>query len=445
MARRRNDIERYLSGEMTPSEMHALEREAMNDPFLAEALEGIDETGKDSFLFDLKQLNNSVRQRTSLSKPKMISMWNWSIGIAAGLIILALSSVYVISIINNDKKRELLAERKETQEQPKSAPIIKSDSADVAPASEEKKLAEKLKEEPVKIKDKKPVVIQPKENPIASNSEQKPSTTTTEPVAVGPQLEAEAPVAKSEVADLDLADKTQGEAAKDDVSTTRKEATRSADKKSLAAPMTRRSGTSRVNLARGKVTSAEDNSALPGVNVVIKGTSVGTITDLEGNFQIELPNEETTLVFSFIGLESVETEANASESLNVMMTTDQSQLSEVVVAGYDEPQRSDIETFEMAQPEGGKKAFKRYLENKIEYPIQAIQNKIEGKVTIEFFVEIDGQLKDFKVLKGLGYGCDDEVIRAVKSGPRWSPSKRNSQPKKDKIRLRYRFDLRDKK
>jgi TonB family protein len=128
-----------------------------------------------------------------------------------------------------------------------------------------------------------------------------------------------------------------------------------------------------------------------------------------------------------------------------MMTTDQSQLSEVVVAGYDEPQRSDIETFELAQPEGGKKAFKRYLENKIEYPIQAIQNKIEGKVTIEFFVEIDGQLKDFKVLKGLGYGCDDEVIRAVKSGPRWSPSKRNSQPKKDKIRLRYRFDLRDKK
>jgi TonB family protein len=444
MARRRNDIERYLSGEMTPSEMHALEREAMNDPFLAEALEGIDETGKDSFLFDLKQLNNSVRQRTSLSKPKMISMWNWSIGIAAGLIILALSSVYIISIINNDKKRELLAEKKETTEQPASAPVIKSDSANVTPASEEKKPVEKLKEEAAKVKETKPLVTPSKENPIASNTEKPPSTTTTEPVAVASQPEPEGPSAKSVVLDRDLAARSEGEAAKDDV-TARNEAVRAADKKSAAAPMTRRSKTSSVNLARGKVTSAEDNTALPGVNVVIKGTSVGTITDLDGNFQIELPNEETTLVFSFIGLESVETEANASESLNVMMTTDQSQLSEVVVTGYDETQRSDIETFEMAQPEGGKKAFKRYLENKIEYPIQAIQNKIEGKVTIEFFVEIDGQLKDFKVLKGLGYGCDDEVIRAVKSGPRWSPSKRNSQPKKDKIRLRYRFDLRDKK
>jgi TonB family protein len=449
MARRRNDIERYLSGEMTPSEMHALEREAMNDPFLAEALEGIDETGKDSFLFDLKQLNNSVRQRTSLRKPKMISMWNWSIGIAAGLIILALSSVYIISIINSDKKRELLAEKKETTE-PKTAPIIKTDSVSSASGDEEKKPDSKPDVKPAKIKDNKPVVTPPTENPIATNSSEKPSsaekpsTTTTEPVAIASQPEAETPAAKTAEADNDLAVKSDGGAAKDDIAAS-KGATRAADKKSLAAPMTRRSGTSRVYSAHGKVTSAEDNSALPGVNVVIKGTSVGTITDLEGNFQIELPNEETTLVFSFIGLESVETEANASESLNVMMTTDQSQLSEVVVAGYDEPQRSDIETFEMAQPEGGKKAFKRYLENKIEYPIQAIQNKIEGKVTIEFFVEIDGQLKDFKVLKGLGYGCDDEVIRAVKSGPRWSPSKRNSQPKKDKIRLRYRFDLGDKK
>jgi TonB family protein len=444
MARHKNDIERYLNGEMTPSEMHALEREAMNDPFLAEALEGIDETGKDSFLFDLKQLHNSVRQRTSLRKPKMISMWNWSIGIAAGLIILALSSVYIISIINNDKKRELLAEKKDTTPAPSnpSGPV-KEDSAKIADTVTEKKPDEtpttlKRKDTPIK----EPLIADSKKPQTTSTEQQKPDVSASGAVAPASQPETEIPVAKSPVVGEEVAAKSEVAEAKDDVAA-RKEVSR--DKKSLAAPMTRSSAATRAYQAHGKVMSAEDNSALPGVNVVIKGTSVGTITDIDGNFQIALPNEETTLVFSFIGLESIETEASATESLNVMMTTDQSQLSEVVVTAYDDNQRSGIETFEMAQPEGGKKAFKRYLENKIEYPIQAIQNKIEGKVTIEFFVEIDGQLKDFKVLKGLGYGCDDEVIRVVKNGPRWSPSKRNSQPKKDKIRLRYRFDLRDKK
>jgi TonB family protein len=443
MARHKNDIERYLRGEMTSAEMHALEREALNDPFLAEALEGVDQTGKDSFLFDLKQLSNSVRQRTSLRKPKMISMWNWSIGIAAGLIILALSSVYVITIINSNKQRELLSEKKEV------APTDTTPSTTMLKDSSTEKnlIAENAptKSAEDKVSKSKSQSSELKQNPVASSAPQEPTLPSSGPVAPATQPEAESLPSKPTTPDETVESTSELAEARDDQAR-KKEASGIADKKSVAAPTAvQRSTSSTVHLARGKVTSAEDNSALPGVNVVIKGTSVGTITDVEGNFQIALPTEETTLVFSFIGLESVETEANSSESLNVMMTTDQSQLSEVVVAGYDDTQRTTIETFEMAQPEGGKRAFKRYLEQKIEYPIQAIENKIEGKVTIEFFVEIDGQLKDFKVLKGLGYGCDDEVIRAVKNGPRWSPSKRNAQPKKDKIRLRYRFDLRSKK
>ena len=52
----------------------------------------------------------------------------------------------------------------------------------------------------------------------------------------------------------------------------------------------------------GRVTSSDDGSAIPGVNVILKGTSTGTITDFDGNYRLEVPEAGGTLVFSFIGL-----------------------------------------------------------------------------------------------------------------------------------------------
>ena len=57
MRNRKSDIEKYLRGELSPAEMHALEKEALKDPFLAEALEGVEQTGADNFLYDLHGIN----------------------------------------------------------------------------------------------------------------------------------------------------------------------------------------------------------------------------------------------------------------------------------------------------------------------------------------------------------------------------------------------------
>ena len=56
----------------------------------------------------------------------------------------------------------------------------------------------------------------------------------------------------------------------------------------------------------GRVTSTEDGSPIPGVNVLLKGTSTGTATDADGNFSLSIPASGGALVFSFIGLESKE-------------------------------------------------------------------------------------------------------------------------------------------
>jgi len=57
-------------------------------------------------------------------------------------------------------------------------------------------------------------------------------------------------------------------------------------------------------IVSGKVTSAEDGSAVPGVNIVVKGTTTGSVTYFDGNFKICVPGGATTLVYSFIGLDT---------------------------------------------------------------------------------------------------------------------------------------------
>ncbi len=81
----------------------------------------------------------------------------------------------------------------------------------------------------------------------------------------------------------------------------------------------------------GKITSSEDGSTLPGVNVVLKGTTNGTISDADGNFQLNVPSEGGTLVFSFVGLQTQEVEIGSSSIIDLAMSADVTQLSEVVV------------------------------------------------------------------------------------------------------------------
>ena len=91
------------------------------------------------------------------------------------------------------------------------------------------------------------------------------------------------------------------------------------------------------NTISGVVTSAEDGTALPGVNVILKGTTQGTVTDIEGNYRLSTDQEDGTLSFSFIGLQSKEIDINGQSEINVTLAEDVGQLSEVVVTALNIP------------------------------------------------------------------------------------------------------------
>jgi TonB-linked SusC/RagA family outer membrane protein len=81
----------------------------------------------------------------------------------------------------------------------------------------------------------------------------------------------------------------------------------------------------------GQVTSSEDAAPLPGVNILVKGTTDGTISDANGNYSINVPNLEATLIFSFVGYKAEEIALGGRTAVSVALASDAKQLSEVVV------------------------------------------------------------------------------------------------------------------
>lgn len=77
-------------------------------------------------------------------------------------------------------------------------------------------------------------------------------------------------------------------------------------------------------------------------------------------------------------------------------------------------------------PEGMQKMMKFISENR-KYPAEAKAKDIHGKVIVAFVVERDGSLSDVKIRRGIGYGCDEEAIRLIKSMPKWTPGKQNGK------------------
>ncbi|MCG8305750.1 MAG: TonB-dependent receptor [Cytophagales bacterium] len=84
----------------------------------------------------------------------------------------------------------------------------------------------------------------------------------------------------------------------------------------------------------GKVISSEDNEGLPGVNVMIKGTSVGTVTGIDGTYKIGVPDEEAVLVFSSVGFLKEEVQVGTMSVIDISLVPDIKALEEIVVVGY---------------------------------------------------------------------------------------------------------------
>ncbi|NJN27856.1 MAG: TonB-dependent receptor [Cyclobacteriaceae bacterium] len=151
----------------------------------------------------------------------------------------------------------------------------------------------------------------------------------------------------------------------------------------------------------GRVTSMEDTEGLPGVNVMIKGTSLGTVTDVNGDYSIEAPSDESVLVFSSVGYNSEEIVVGSRSVIDLVMVQDITALEELVVIGYGEKKKETI-TGSISKASGSElKAI----------PVPNLENTLSGMVTGVYAISNSGQpgAEDVNlVIRGIGTLGDNQ-------------------------------------
>ncbi len=144
----------------------------------------------------------------------------------------------------------------------------------------------------------------------------------------------------------------------------------------------------------GIVTSSEDGSALPGVTVQVKGTTVGTTTDLDGKYVLKIQPNHKTLVFSFVGMKTKEVAIDGKTKINVVLSPDVKGLNEVVVMGYTTKGKNEI-TGSTVQVQGV---------DINEVPVASVDQALQGKVpglSISTSSGTPGSVQDIRI-RGVG-------------------------------------------
>ena len=95
----------------------------------------------------------------------------------------------------------------------------------------------------------------------------------------------------------------------------------------------------------------------------------------------------------------------------------------------------------MPEYPGGDQAMMDFVAKNVQYPQEARDKEISGRVLVSFIVEKDGSITEVKVVKGIGGGCDEEAVRVVKAMPKWKPGKDKGKPVRVSYMMPFTFKL----
>ncbi|WP_424962990.1 SusC/RagA family TonB-linked outer membrane protein [Ekhidna sp.] len=175
----------------------------------------------------------------------------------------------------------------------------------------------------------------------------------------------------------------------------------------------------------GKVTSEDDATTLPGVNVFLKGTTTGVVTDLDGNYRISVPSDGGTLVFSSIGFATTEIEVGSRSTIDVVMGADVQQLNEVVVTalGVSRDKRAVGYSVQQVDAEELSQAKEPNIVNALQGQVAGVQ--IQGspgtlggssRITIRGSNSFLGENQPLFVVDGMPINNDNYASNSQQSG-----------------------------
>ncbi|HCX21110.1 MAG: hypothetical protein CMB80_20060 [Flammeovirgaceae bacterium] len=468
----REEMRQYLEGKLKRKAAHEVERHLLENEFANDAMEGFEGFDQDLIDADIDHLKTRVADKKSKG-------FIYYAAAAVALLIVSLSSIwFMMDQLNDDSKlsydeqintdnearvqektkEESLPEQEEVDESEEdNEPTIKRDQerAAIPKPTKMEELSTKKEAEHVIAEvmiteemDLEEELITDEEPVLAEVIvEEDAALPALEPISEDYMLEEEL-VADIVIDTNSLQDALSGKVAGVVISSERMKS---------AEPMTQsimdvreekrvavRGQSSFTNYdleyVTGQITD-DSGEPLPGVNVVIKGSTTGTISDLDGNYKIARI-KGTVLNFSFIGLNSTDIAVGDQREINVAMESDVQALSEVVVTGYGSVDNVE-EGYESARPTIGMSDYKDYLEGNLRYPEEAKQKKIQGKVILKVNLDSTGAITSIEIKRNLGFGCDEEAIRLVKEGPGWEPAIKDGLNIASSVRVKVKFELED--
>jgi len=439
---------RYLSGNMTPAEQHAFEKAMLDDPFAFEALEGMESLDPKHISADLNALKVQLTKRTRKKEPLLF----WSI--AAGLLLLGIFSIVIYYFLDIGTPTELAQEKPITTEQSDTITPQQNSTTDSVLLAEPDRI---IAYQPPPIEKSAPSLVnesKAEESQIlhdqVSPAEEEADVIIDDQVIDAPdQLEEVTITSEPAVKEvqsisgaISVVELSKAEKKKDTASGTRRQKAQVSEQPVavMGSPFV-----AQERKIRGKVTSVDDDSATPGVNVVVKGSSTGTVTDIDGNYEVTVPTgDEATLVFSFIGFTTEEVALSPDETVvDIALAADVTALSEIVVVGYASSSANEPAPYSYTPPRpvGGQANFKEYIKSNLRYPASGKAAGITGSVKVEFTVEANGIMTNLLIIRSLGEDFDNEAMRLVKDGPDWEPAEVNGAKASRKVRITIRFKL----
>ena len=212
------------------------------------------------------------------------------------------------------------------------------------------------------------------------------------------------------------------------------------------------------------VEAARKNLPVMGASVIIKGTTMGTLTDMDGKFTLPVKKGDVIQV-SFVGYQTQSVVVKDDSPLTILMRDDVQSMEEMVVMGMSPKSENADVVFEMPleeakKPEvpqqeevifqvveempkfpGGLQEAMVFIGKNIKYPVEAQQAKIEGRVIVRFVVGRDGSVSDVEVMRGVSPELDAEAVRVVSMMPKWIPGKQRGKAVAVKYTMPIMFRL----
>ena len=400
----------YIRGLSKGKEAHRLEKESMQDPFLADAMDGYNQVEGNH-----EQRIEKLRMQVSAHSAKKKSTYAITWSIAACLIIGFGISSYFLFLKKSMTDEVFIAEESVSIKlaEPAAPPTPAIPATPTVPATPQKEIAlatTKVKTDSTPISeitarqaDKKDMIAE-----IQTTSQPQGA-----PVAAVPMME-------------EVSEET---AALQEVVATIDTFESESDKKMKLAKVA--TILPQNNMIKGRVTDGK-GEPLIGASVTYKGTNIGTITNMNGEFSLVKKDDKKRLTAEYIGYDPVEIQVDTSRTMLIAMNENKQALNEVVVVGYGAKKNkksttlgSDAKVKEQTekeitpQPVIGKRSYQKYLKEHLVRPTDEKCAQVKGKVVLTFLINKEGRPFYIKVKESLCESADKEAIRLIQEGPDW--------------------------